>query len=536
MTWYGTTPIYYVNDRPHIGHCYTTLVADVAARFQRLCRGSADDVFFLTGTDEHAEKVVTAAAEHGKTAQQWADINAQRFREAFAEINCSNDDFIRTSEKRHTERVEAFIAALMKSGDVELGDYEGWFDPSQEEYVTESDAREHDFKSPVTGKPLQKRTERNYFFKLSKYADRLRAHIEANPNFIMPEARRNEVLGRIKQGLRDVPISRAITDENDPAQTWGVRMPGDRSHRIYVWIDALLNYRTAIDTPERQRFWPADVHFIAKDILWFHAVIWPCMLMAQGVELPGTIYSHSYWVAEGRKMSKSLGNFIDLPLLRGYMNRYSLDAVRWFLVTQGPLGANDADFAHGRFVEIYNAELANGVGNCASRVANMIAKYFDGKVPDPGGVTVLEETDWPAVSSRHVRAAIDRSGQFDLYGLCHQGLALFSAVDGYINKTAPFRLAKTIEEDPDARDRLSAILYHCAEAIRIGSLLLTPVMPQKMAQLQEAYGCAPAPGAALDALCAWGGDHGLKPGAPIAKGEALFMRADIADAPPEPVQ
>ncbi|CAE7867576.1 metG, partial [Symbiodinium necroappetens] len=274
--YYVTTPIYYVNDAPHIGHCYTTLLADVLARFHRL---AGRDVFFLTGTDEHAEKVVTSAEQRGLTPIEWADRNADAFREAFGLMGFSNDDFIRTTEDRHKEKVTAYIAELQERGDVELGEYEGWWDPSQEEYVTENEAREHEFKSPVTGKDLVKRTEHNYFFRLSKYADRLQAHIEANPGFILPESRRNEVLGRIKQGLRDVPISRAI-DEADPSSTWGIRMPGDEGHRVYVWIDALFNYLSVVDTGDRGKYWPAQAHLIAKDILWFHAVIWPCMLMA----------------------------------------------------------------------------------------------------------------------------------------------------------------------------------------------------------------------------------------------------------------
>ena len=547
--YYITTPIYYVNDRPHIGHCYSTLVADAAARMQRLIRGSGGSglsaadagdgrVFFLTGTDEHAEKVVTSAIEHGKTAHEWADFNATRFAEAFAEINISNDDFIRTTEDRHKDKVLGYIRELLKTGDVYMGDYVGWFDPSQEEYVTENAARKSEFKSPVTGKPLEKRTEKNYFFRLSAYGDRLREHIEANPTFILPEARRNEVLGRIRLGLQDVPISRAITDEADEMQTWGIRMPDDDSHRIYVWIDALFNYLSAVDTDDRRELWPARVHVIAKDILWFHAVIWPCMLMALERELPGTVYAHSYWVAEGRKMSKSLGNFIDLPLLRGYMDRFSLDGVRWYLITRGPLGVTDADFSHANFVEVYNADLANTVGNSINRVGNMIGKYCDGHVPDPKDVRLGIQD--PAlqldrVSRSQVDGFVKDVESFDLVRAFRRGIALVSVVDAFINETEPFRLAKKLDEDPANRDRLDAILYHCAEALRIASLLLSPAMPQKMGELWERWGCVPPAGVPLSELAAWGGDHSLKPGQKIEKGEPLFMRADGKDPPPEPI-
>ncbi|MCH7792444.1 MAG: methionine--tRNA ligase [Planctomycetes bacterium] len=533
--YYITTPIYYVNDRPHIGHCYTTLIADAAARMQRLIRGGDGTVFFLTGTDEHAEKVVTAAAEHGATAMEWADLNAGRFREAFAEINCSHDDFIRTTEHRHKSRVLGYMRELLGTGDVYMGDYQGWFDPSQEEYVTEHAARKAEFKSPVTGKPLEKRTEKNYFFRLSKYGDRLREHIEAHGSFILPEARRNEVLGRIRQGLQDVPISRAITDESDAVQTWGIRMPGDDTHRIYVWIDALFNYLSAVDTDERRELWPATVHVIAKDILWFHAVVWPCMLMALERELPAMVYSHSYWVAEGRKMSKSLGNFIDLPLLRGYMERYSLDAVRWYLITRGPLGVTDADFSHANFVEVYNADLANTVGNSINRVGNMIGKYCDGCVPDPKGATELEGHDWPSIALGHVERMTASADGFDLVSALRSGTDLVTVVDGYINQTEPFRLAKKLDEDPANRDRLNAILYHCAEALRIASLLLWPAMPQKMEEVWSRWKCVPPRGVPLRELAAWGGAHSLTPGQRIEKGSPLFMRADADDPPPTPI-
>ncbi|MEZ6319187.1 MAG: methionine--tRNA ligase [Phycisphaerales bacterium] len=402
--YYVTTPIYYVNDRPHIGHCYTTLIADLAARAQRLIGGPDRPVFFLTGTDEHAEKVSKSAAEHGKTPMAWATLNADRFKAAFAFMNFSNDDFVRTTEDRHTSRASAYIKKLLDQGDISLGDYSGWYDPSQEEYLTETTAKEHDYKSPVTGKPLEQRTEQNYFFDLPKHADWLREQIETDAIRVLPEARKNEVLGRIRQGLQRVPVSRRIKEGD---ADWGIKMPGDPDHRIYVWIEALCNYLTVVDEPDRRKFWPLPssplggegrgegsspepgrgrpgsqvVHLMAKDILWFHAVIWPCMLRALGETPPDTVYAHAYWIAEGKKMSKSLGNFIEIDLLRAYADRYSLDAVRWFLATQGPLGANDADFAHARFVEVYNADLANGIGNSTSRVANMVGKYFDGKVP-----------------------------------------------------------------------------------------------------------------------------------------------------------
>mgnify|MGYP001234661982 CR=1 FL=1 len=597
---YITTPIYYVNDRPHIGHCYTTLIGDVAARMARLL---GRDTFFLTGTDEHAEKVVTSATQRGLTPIQWADKNADEFRAAFKAMNFSNDDFVRTTETRHTTRAAAYIEKLVKTGDIALGDYEGWWDASQEEYLTETVAKDNDFKSPVTKKPLERRTEKNYFFNLPKYEERLKRAIESGEIQILPEQRKNEVLGRIKTGLQRVPVSRAIKPGD---ADWGIKMPGDPNHRVYVWIEALCNYLTVVDTPERRKYWPKPsgdqaggvntgdplvtaqiVHFMAKDILWFHAVIWPAMLMALGEPVPKTVYAHAYFVSEGVKMSKSLGNFIEIDQLKAYAERYSLDAVRWYLATQGPLGATDADFAYGRFVEVYNADLANGIGNCASRVANMVEKYFDGEVPEPlhdhwfdlispvtetaPGIAVqqggasdvrlvcrseiarrptgarpgLYELD--VLASGFVRSYIEQLEAVDLGSALKWGRTLQFQVDMLISHTKPFTIAKDLDGNPvnpgiSNRDTLSTVLYHCAEALRIASLMLYPAMPEKMAALWKLWNCSPLTNpddcnsafkAPLSELAQWAHPtHGLKPGQKIAKGDALFMRADPKEAMP----
>ena len=572
MTRYITTPIYYVNDRPHIGHCYTTLVADCMARFERLTGGTR--VFFLTGTDEHADKVVTSAAAHGVSAIQWADRNAAEFAKAFAFINASNNDFIRTTQDRHKTRVVEYVSALIKSGAIYQGSYEGWYDENQEEYLTETVAKEQEYKSTVTGKPLVRRTEKCYFFKLSAYQARLQKHFDDNPTFVQPDARRNEVLGRLRDGLNDVPISRPVTD--DPATQFGIRVPGDEQHRIYVWIDALFNYLSVVDTDDRRELWPGAsplrgevaatqrtnatcTHFIAKDILWFHAVIWPAMLMAlqdtaaQGtrfnfVGMPTTVYSHAYWVREGRKMSKSLKNFIEIEQLEAYANKYSLDAVRWYLLTQGPLHATDADFSHSKFVEVYNSDLANGIGNSTSRVGNMIEKYFGGKVP--GGTHMsdprvskewtcytpdsTQSFEWTQICNDAYRSATRDATAHDVGGSVSAGLIIVRAVDSFINATRPFSIAKTMDADATGQQRaaLETILYLCAEALRIASILLSPAMPQKMAQLWQIWNCTPPAGATLEQLCTFAGPCALKPGQQIAKGEVLFMRADTAEAAP----
>ena len=549
--WYVSTPIYYVNDRPHIGHCFTTIVADVAARFERLVRGvpspeaaSAEvtprDVFFLTGTDEHAEKVVTSAAAHGKTPEEWADHNAAEFQRAFRAMGVLNDDFIRTTEARHKERVPQYIQRMIAHGDVYRGEYTGWYDAGQEEYVTETAAKELEFKSAITGKPLAKRTEPCWFFRLSRFAELLARHMEAHPRFVLPEARRAEVLGRIRLGLNDVPVSRPVG--RDPASQWGIRMPGDPAHRVYVWIDALFNYLTAVDSPARRRFWPARgqgvaerptvIHVIGKDILWFHAVIWPALLMSAGEELPTTIYGHGWWLGEGQKMSKTLGNFIDLEQLAAYSARYSLDALRWYLVTQGPLGGDDANFAHAKFVDVYNADLANGIGNCTSRVANMIGKYFDGRLPigarEASGPRAAD-FDWPAAIPAAVARACRAAGELDVPGLLAPAGELVRMVDGYVNATEPFRLAKQAASDPAKRVELAAILVNCAEALRVAALLFSPAMPTKMAQVLADWSSIPPAGVPLAELARRDGAHALRAGALIRKGEALFQRADPAD-------
>lgn len=559
--YYITTPIYYVNDRPHIGHCYTTLIADVAARAQRLI---GRDVFFLTGTDEHAEKVSKTAADNNKTPYEWATINAERFKDAFALMNFSNNDFVRTTEDRHTTKASAYIKQLLDQGDIELGDYEGWYDPSQEEYLTEMVAKESNYNSPVTGKPLEKRVEQNYFFRLDKYQDWLQDQIENDKVRVLPSARKNEVLGRLKQGLMKVPVSRKIKEGD---ADWGIKMPGDDEHRIYVWIEALCNYLSVVDTDDRRKYWDGEVtHLMAKDIIWFHAIIWPAMLNALGKQPPKTVYAHAYWIAEGTKMSKSLGNFIEIDLLKAYADKYSLDAMRWFLTTQGPLGANDSDFAHSRFIEVYNADLANSVGNSTSRVGNMVNKYFEGTFKhtcngefgfDDGSSlqTALEALanagkaiegpirtfKFAQFTNNAVESAIQSLESLNLESMLESGRSIVRHVDDFISYSAPFTLAKQLETLDDREHALNSILYSSAEALRIASLILSPAMPEKMAQLWRTWNCNhlndpndPNSGfvAPLSELAQWNGKYSIKPGQLIEKGDVLFMRADPSEPAP----
>lgn len=505
-TFYVTTPIYYVNDRPHIGHIYTTTLADVLARYHRL-RG--DDVMFLTGTDEHAAKVADAAASRSMTTQAWADQNAEAFRKTFEKLGMSHDDFIRTTEDRHKSRVLKYVQELLDRGDIYEGEYEGWYDAGQEEYVPENKAAETDFKSPITGKPLVKKKEKNYFFALSRYQERLLAHMEQNRGCVRPEARRNEVLSRIREGLNDVPVSRTGSGG------WGISMPSDPEQTIYVWIDALMNYLTTVDKPDRIKYWPANVQLIAKDILWFHAVIWPALLMALDRPLPAVVYSHSFWISEGQKMSKMLGNFIDLEKIDGYVEKLGLDALRWFLATQGPLGATDSDFSEAKFLDIYNSDLANTIGNCASRVANMIGRYFEGKVPTPGDPEALL-VELRELAEGLVEKVDQRFENLDVAGANQAAVELVRAIDGTIEKTQPFKLAK----DPDNLPRVGTILYFCAEALRVAALTLVPTMPGKMDELLSRLG-APVTHEGLAQLGAWGL---LEPGGEVVKGDPLFPR------------
>ncbi|MCP4833829.1 MAG: methionine--tRNA ligase [Phycisphaera sp.] len=479
-TAYITTPIYYVNDRPHIGHAYTTTLCDVWARAMRF---DGRDVFFLTGTDEHGVKVEKSATERGISPQALADENAAEFQKVLEVFGLTNDDFIRTTEPRHVRQVQEMVRRLLAADAVYSGEFEGWYDEGQEEYVTENRARETDFKSPISGRPLVKATERNYYFRLSAFQDRLEKLFADNPGFVRPEARRNEVLGRLREGLQDVPITRTNF-------SWGIPFPGDEEHVIYVWIDALLNYATGLglaeddaDSGERSRYWPADLHVIGKEILWFHAVIWPAVLMALELPIPRCVYAHSFWISEGQKMSKSLGNFIDLPTIERYMNDYGLDAWRWYMVVQGPLGATDADFQATGFHETYTSDLVNTVGNCASRTTAMIKKYFDGVVPADTGHDFVE-WDLPASAGTAVKEWRQAMEDFALDDACEAGIGLLRTVDAFINATEPFKVAK----DDSRRDELASILARCSEAVRIASMLLTPILPEKMADLRTALG------------------------------------------------
>ena len=526
-TFYVTTPIYYVNDLPHIGHAYTTIAADVLARYHR---AMGRDVHFLTGTDENASKVAAAAAERGIHPQQHCDEVVVHFKDLWQALNISHDDFIRTTEPRHTKRVQQLIRTLLDGGQIYLGKYEGWYDPGQEQFVTEFAARAGDYKSAISGRPLERYSEPSYFFKLSEWTDRLVAHIEAHPEFIQPESRRNEVVSKVAAGVDDLSISRCTLE-------WGVEMPNDAEHRVYVWIDALSNYITALGHPAigddhddvRWRYWPADVHLIGKDILWFHTVYWPCMLMALGIALPKSVFAHGWWTSEGKKMSKSLGNFISREVIAEICQEYSRDVFRYFLLREVPFGA-DGDFSREALRTRYNNELANDLGNLLSRTVNMICRYFDGVIPPTqqkalgappaGRIRQLDgvEAQYLEKPLRRLQdeaAAIMAGCQFGEYLLAV--LELATGANRYIDATEPFRLAK----DPSQRDRLGTILYSCAETVRIALSFLEPFMPEKAAEGLAQLGLPGGDPAPLSQRALWGR---LEPGKPVAKAGPLFPR------------
>ncbi len=516
QTYYVTTPIYYVNDVPHIGHSYTTIAADVLARYWRM---EGRDVHFLTGTDEHGIKIVKAAGERGVAPRQLADEVVVQFIDLWRDLNITNDDFIRTSQPRHEQRVQEVIRQLLARDQIYLGKYEGWYDEGQEEFVTESTARDNEYKGAISGRPLVRYSEGSYFFRLSRWIPDLVKYIESHDGFILPAARRNEVLSKLAAGVEDLSISRPLSKLDN----WGVPMPNDPSHSVYVWIDALSNYCTALGVPAigdehddaARQYWPADVHLIGKDILWFHAVYWPCMLMALDMPLPKCVFAHGWWTSEGKKMSKSLGNFISRETIADICREYSRDVFRYFLLRQVAFGA-DGDFSHEMLRKRYNNELANCIGNLLSRTVNMISRYFDGEAPAGPDAAVEEAAPVRQAAEELAQTAPQAMSQCSFHTVLDKVLAVATATNKFIDVTEPFKLAK----DDSQRARLGAILYACAEAVRIILLYLTPFMPETAAAGLAQLGYAPG-GQPLSELGRWGL---LAPGSRLKPDAALFPR------------
>lgn len=512
-----TTPIYYVNDKPHIGHVYTSTVADIYARYKRL---QNMDVFFLTGTDEHGLKVEQSAEKRQIPPQALADENSLVFQEVMKANEISFDDFIRTTDERHTTQVQAFVEKLLKSGDVYLGKFEGWYDEGQEEYYTETKAKECNYESPISGKPMVRMEEENYYFKLSKYESKVRELLATNDSFLTPKERKNELLQRVNDGLNDVPISRTNF-------TWGIPMPGDEQHVIYVWIDALMNYITAIgmakDGEAKQKYWPASMHVMAKEISWFHAVIWPAVLMALDLPLPMRVHAHGFWIREGRKMSKSLGNFVDLTVLNKFSTHYGLDGFRYYLATEGPIGAQDANFASSRVQEVYGTDLVNTFGNSTSRTTAMCVKYFDGVLPEKADDTskIFKGYDWKSICEKEAAEAVRAYENLELNKATQAAMRIITKVDLFITETEPFRMAK----DPNEQENLGAVLYQCLEALRISACILEPILPNKIKEMHAGLPLYANVSDSMGKRLVWGG---LKPGTTVSK-LALFPRLDPLD-------
>jgi methionyl-tRNA synthetase len=480
-TYYLTTPIYYVNGAPHIGHAYTSIAADVLARFKRL---DGFDVFFLTGTDEHGQKVEKAAEAAGVDSQTFADQVSADFRDMAAKMGVSHDDFIRTTEPRHKAACAELWRRLQDAGEIYLGGYEGWYAVRDEAFYDEDEliVRPDGAKVAPSGAPVEWVREPSYFFRLSAWQDRLLAHYAAHPEFIAPTARRNEVLSFVRGGLNDLSISRT-------SFRWGIPVPGDPAHVMYVWLDALMNYVTATGWPDpdapRARFWPADLHIVGKEIVRFHAVYWPAFLMAAGLELPKRVYSHGWWTVEGEKMSKSLGNVID-P--RDLVNTFGLDAVRYFLLREVPFG-NDGDFSRRALISRMNVELANDLGNLAQRSLSLIAKNLSGVLPSRGLASEDDATLLAAAEALPalLRERLDRQA----FGEALEDVwRVIRAGNGYIDRQAPWVLRKT---DPP---RMAAVLRVLMDALRGVATVLQPFMPGSMERMLDQLG-VPAEARAL---------------------------------------
>ncbi len=504
--YYITTPIYYVNDKPHIGHAYASLACDVLARFKRL---DGHDVMFLTGTDEHGQKVAKSAANAGFEPKAFTDKVSQNFRDLTKTLNLSNDDFIRTTEERHYKACQALWIELLKRDEIYLGKYAGWYAVRDEAYYGEDELTDgpNGKKLAPSGAECEWMEEPSYFFRLSAWADRLLAYYDANPQFIQPQSRRNEVISFVKSGMRDLSVSRT-------AITWGVPVPNEPKHVMYVWLDALTNYITAVGYPDTnaesyKRFWPADVHMVGKDILRFHAVYWPAFLMAAGLEPPRRVFAHGWWTNEGQKISKSLGNVID-PL--DLIQTYGLDQTRYFLMREVPFGS-DSDFSRTAMMHRINGNLANDLGNLAQRSLSMIHKNCGAQVPQPGALT---EADNVLLGKARALLGLVR-GELDAQAF-HKALDHIWLVVGdsnrYVDEQGPWALKKT---DPA---RMATVLYVLAETLRHVAILIQPFMPDSMGRMLDQL-AVPADQRSFAALTP---DHALQPGTPLPAPEGVFPR------------